>query len=81
MEPEEIFDHHFHYIFYPNDKSDVPVILWLNGGPGCSSLTGAMIENGPFVFIGGTPIFEENEYSWARFVNNSIKIEGSYALC
>ncbi|CAK64117.1 unnamed protein product (macronuclear) [Paramecium tetraurelia] len=69
LEPEDIPDHHFHYIFYPNDKSDLPVILWLNGGPGCSSLTGAMIENGPFVFIGGTPIFEENKYSWGKFAH------------
>jgi len=28
--------------------SDDPVVLWLQGGPGGSSLFGALCENGPF---------------------------------
>lgn len=31
-------------------------------------MTGAMIENGPFVFIGGTAELMENEYTWSHFV-------------
>ncbi|CAD8159544.1 unnamed protein product [Paramecium octaurelia] len=61
----------FHYMFYPapEDPLKKPVILWLNGGPGCSSLQGAFNENGPFVFKAGTSEFEMNQYSWTNFAN------------
>ncbi|CAD8109286.1 unnamed protein product [Paramecium primaurelia] len=61
----------FHYMFYPApvDSLKKPVILWLNGGPGCSSLQGAFNENGPFVFKAGTAEFEMNQYSWTNFAN------------
>ena len=44
------------YLFYwlfapsPSDKKDedIPLIIWLNGGPACSSMDGLWIENGPF---------------------------------
>lgn len=45
----------FHYVFFDSqrDPDNDPVILWLNGGPGCSSLLGMVYENGPFVFKEG----------------------------
>eukprot|EP01129_Flabellula_baltica_P008576 TRINITY_DN341_c0_g1_i2.p1 TRINITY_DN341_c0_g1~~TRINITY_DN341_c0_g1_i2.p1 ORF type:complete len:216 (+),score=35.30 TRINITY_DN341_c0_g1_i2:33-650(+) len=46
-----------------NDPQTDPVILWLQGGPGCSSLFGAFIENGPSM-INKDGSFSKNPYSW-----------------
>ncbi|OQE15927.1 hypothetical protein PENSTE_c026G00942 [Penicillium steckii] len=43
-------------------------VIWLNGGPGCSSMDGAMMEVGPYrVMDNGT--LEYNKGSWDEFAN------------
>jgi carboxypeptidase D len=43
-------------------------VLWLNGGPGCSSMDGAMMEVGPYrVHEGGNLVY--NNGSWDEFAN------------
>ncbi|KAH9774214.1 serine carboxypeptidase-like 45 [Citrus sinensis] len=50
------------------DPASKPLVLWLNGGPGCSSLgVGAFSENGPFRPNG--QVLVRNEYSWNREAN------------
>ncbi|KAG1331789.1 putative serine carboxypeptidase II-3 [Cocos nucifera] len=52
------------------DPSSRPLVLWLNGGPGCSSLGyGAMEELGPFrVMSDGKTLFR-NPYAWNTVAN------------
>jgi len=55
-----------------------PVVLWTNGGPGCSGLTGFLSEQGPFRAIQKSnskeAVLELNPYAWNK-VANMIFIE------
>ena len=44
-------------------------MLWLNGGPGCSSLLGWITENLPAIFKGSDDTLSMNEYSWNKLAN------------
>ena len=50
---------------HPEEK---PLVLWLNGGPGCSSLGGMFTELGPFVLDANLNI-TLNPYSFNRVAN------------
>ena len=45
------------------------ITVWLNGGPGCSSLDGLAKENGPFVFPGNDSNPQRNANSWTKLGN------------
>ncbi|KAK8664818.1 hypothetical protein V6N13_084591 [Hibiscus sabdariffa] len=78
------FDHYSGYVtvdskagralFYyfaesPQNSSTNPLVLWFNGGPGYSSLMGAMTELGPFrVNSDGETLFRNN-YAWNNVAN------------
>jgi carboxypeptidase D len=51
----------------PAGKNDLTI--WLNGGPGCSSLEGLLQENGPFLWNYGTYKPIQNVWSWAQLTN------------
>eukprot|EP01104_Vermistella_antarctica_P000181 TRINITY_DN1020_c1_g3_i1.p1 TRINITY_DN1020_c1_g3~~TRINITY_DN1020_c1_g3_i1.p1 ORF type:complete len:987 (-),score=205.75 TRINITY_DN1020_c1_g3_i1:33-2993(-) len=57
--------HLFYWYFEARSNvTDAPVILWLNGGPACSSLIGLFQELGPFYVNETTRELETNPHSW-----------------
>jgi serine carboxypeptidase-like clade 1 len=59
---------HYWFVESENNPATDPVVLWLNGGPGCSSLDGFFYELGPFepTLDGGLSL---RPYRWNRFAN------------
>ncbi|KAL1813464.1 hypothetical protein ACET3Z_023529 [Daucus carota] len=59
----------FYYFVEAETEGDSkPLVLWLNGGPGCSSVgAGAFVEHGPFRPKGN--VLLRNEYSWNKEAN------------
>lgn len=46
-----------------------PVLIWFNGGPGCSSMLGWAQEHGPYVIENGATNFTSNYYTWNNEAN------------
>ncbi|GMI40694.1 hypothetical protein TeGR_g1485 [Tetraparma gracilis] len=56
------------YVESENAPASDPVVLWTNGGPGCSGLLGLFTEQGPFVpQSDGTVAY--NEFAWSKVAN------------
>nr|KAJ0211866.1 hypothetical protein LSAT_V11C400205690 [Lactuca sativa] len=84
-QPQVDFDHYSGYVtvdskvgkalFYyfaesPHNSSTNPLVLWLNGGPGCSSFGyGAMEELGPFRVNSDGKTLYRNDYAWNNAAN------------
>jgi len=66
---------YLHYWFVESQSSprDSPLVVWMNGGPGCSSMDGLLNELGPFrvsvSMANGSLEVVENDFSWNTFAN------------
>ncbi|KAF3400226.1 Carboxypeptidase Y [Penicillium rolfsii] len=57
----------FFWLFGAENKAyDDTFIIWLNGGPGCSSLVGLTGGNGPISFVDNSTQIKRNPYSWTQ---------------
>ncbi|KAL8862714.1 MAG: hypothetical protein Q9178_001212 [Gyalolechia marmorata] len=60
-----------YFWFFPSEHplASDEITIWLNGGPGCSSLEGLLQENGPFLWQYGTFAPVKNPYTWVNLTN------------
>jgi len=69
--PRSLF---FWFVESQRDPASDPVVMWTNGGPGCSGLGGFFVESGPFRAGVGGKFLVPNPYSWNK-VASMIYIE------
>ena len=66
---------HYWLTLSESNPATDPLVVWLQGGPGCSSLFGMLYENGQFRFSGETdnstslPQLVQNQYAWTKVAN------------
>ncbi|XP_071958992.1 lysosomal protective protein-like [Antedon mediterranea] len=58
-----------YWLITSTHKITDPIIVFLYGGPGCSSLFSLFAENGPFIVNDDGVNLDYNEYSWNSFAN------------
>ncbi|CAH1270156.1 CTSA [Branchiostoma lanceolatum] len=60
-----------HFWLLESQSSPVhdPLVLWLSGGPGCSSLYALLMQNGPFRIQDDGFSVNYNDYSWNKEAN------------
>ncbi|AES71590.2 putative carboxypeptidase D [Medicago truncatula] len=70
VEPEAGRALFYYFVESPYNSSTKPLVLWLNGGPGCSSLGyGAFEELGPFRVNSDGKTLYRNQYAWSEVAN------------
>ncbi len=75
---------HMFYMYIKNrhDDPDAPLLFWTNGGPGCSSLIGLFLENGPYRILDDLTLCW-NPHGWDTayniiFVDHPLDVGFSY---
>lgn len=78
-------DKHYFFMFFESRNSPMrdPVVLWLNGGPGCSSLVGCFYTLGPSKLDDNGKLYY-NPWSWNRkssiiFLDQPVDVGFSYS--
>ncbi|CAF1890048.1 serine carboxypeptidase-like 47 [Brassica napus] len=63
----------FYFFFESRTNNTDPVVIWLSGGPGCSSSVALFYENGPFT-ISDDLSLSWNDFGWDK-VSNLIYVD------
>ena len=83
----DVDDRHYYYIFAPSVRrpSTDPLVLWSNGGPGCSSVgEGFWMETGPYQVSNDHEGVRPAPYSWNRvasllYIEHPVGVGFSYS--
>lgn len=67
--PHSILTHSCRFFESRTAPEDAPLVLWLNGGPGCSSSTGLLFELGPCNIAQEGTNTTHNKYGWNSHAN------------
>ncbi|GMH78163.1 hypothetical protein TL16_g07695 [Triparma laevis f. inornata] len=71
LEHPELDSHLFYWLLESQKQQplsavkETPLVIWLNGGPGASSLTGILLELGPFMLERSGEL-KYNEFGWTQ---------------
>lgn len=57
----------FYFFFESRSNKNDPVVIWLTGGPGCSSELALFYENGPFK-ISKNMSLVWNDFGWDKVI-------------
>lgn len=78
------YDSNLFFWYFPakNNAANAPVVLWLQGGPGASSVYGMLMENGP-VTVNSWGTLDKRQYSWhldhhMLYIDNPVGAGFSY---
>ncbi|XP_038067408.1 lysosomal protective protein-like [Patiria miniata] len=75
---------HYWFVESQGNPVDDPVLLWLNGGPSCSSIMGYLTELGPYWVNSDGKTLSANDFSWTKvasviFLESPAGVGYSYA--
>ncbi|KAG2394152.1 hypothetical protein C9374_003916 [Naegleria lovaniensis] len=68
IEVNSTYSGQMYYVFMEalNGNENAPLIIWMQGGPGSSSMFGLFVENGPYLVDPNTLELVKNKYTWLQ---------------